>query len=246
MSTSTSLDIIKKSLQKIGVLAEGEEATASQANDALDSLNNMLDSWAARSLLTTAQIRESFTLIADQRIYTIGSGGDFDTSKPFEIASAFIRDSGNIDYGIDVVGREVYDGYTSKALTSYTSRPTNLFYDPGATQQSTQLGTIYIFPIPDSNTTYTLFLESEKPFTQFTDLTSTITFPPSYKRAMIYNLAIELAPDYGRPITPSIGAIAQESMRIIENVNARNKKGVVAMDFPGSSGQYNIYSDTYN
>jgi hypothetical protein len=243
MGTSTSLDIIKKSLQKIGVLAEGEEATAPQANDALDALNNMLDSWAARSLLTTAQIRESFTLTADKRTYTIGSGGDFDTSKPFEIASAFVRDSNNIDYGIDVVGREVYDSYTSKALTTYTTRPTNLFYDPGATQQATQLGTIYIYPTPDGTTTYTLFLESEKPFTQFTDLTSTITFPPSYKRAMIYNLAIEIAPDYGRPITPSVSSLAHESMRIIENVNARNNKFVAAMDFPGRQRNYNIYSD---
>lgn len=246
MSTTTALDIIKKSLQKIGVLSEGEEASASQANDAFDALNMMIDSWAARTLLTTAQIRESFSLTASQRLYTIGSGANFNTSKPFQIVSAFVRDSSNLDYGINVVSREIYDSYGDKASTSYTARPTSLFYDPGATQQANQTGNIYLYPTPDGNTTYTLFLESEKPFTQFSNLTSVITFPPSYKRAMIFNLAIEMAPDYGRPISKELAFIANESMRIVENVNARNNQSVAAMDFPGGQRAYNIYSDVYD
>lgn len=244
MSVLTAADLIQKALQKIGVIAEGETPSTSQSSDGLDALNLLLDSWAGRSLLTTAKIRENFPLVAGTASYTIGVGGAFNTSKPFDIDSAFIRDGNNLDYAVDVVTREVYDGYPDKAITTNRSRPTNLFYDPGATQQAIQLGTIYLYPIPDAATTYSLYLESEKQFTQFTTTASLITFPPSYKRALIYHLAIELAPDYGKPITAEIKMIADESMRIVENINSQNKREVVGFSLPGTQKAYDIYSDT--
>lgn len=244
MATSTAQNIIEKALQKLVVLADGESATATQLADGLDSLNLMLDSWAGRSLLTTAQIRESFTLTANKSSYTIGSGGDFDTTKPFEIVSGFIRDSDNYDYTpISVVSRGIFDSYSDKAMTTVIGIPKSLFYDPGATQQATQVGTIHLYPIPDSADTYTIFIESEKPFTEFSALSSTVTFPPSYKRAMIYNLAIELASDYGKTASAEVVKIADDSMRIIENVNSRNKKAVSPMNLPGSEGAYNVNTD---
>ncbi len=244
MSTSTALGIITASLKKIGVGAEGETLSSETANDSFDVLNDLLDSWSGRSLLTTAQIRENFTLIAGQSLYTIGVGGNFNTSKPFEIVSAFVRDGNNIDYGIDVVSREIYDAYSDKALTTNLSRPTNLFYDPGVTQQAIQRGNVYLYPTPDSATTYTLFIESEKSFTNFTTLADVVTFPATYKRALVYNLAIELASEFGRSVTGEVRWIAGESMRIIENINSRNKVGVASLGLPGSQGVYNIYSDS--
>lgn len=246
MSTTTAYDIIQKALQKIGVLAEGETATAAQMQDGLDALNMLLDSWSGRSLLTSARIRESFALTANQATYTIGVGAGFNTSKPFEIVDAFVRDGQNIDYPVGVVSRGVYDAYDDKALTTVTSRPESLFYDPGATQQANHAGTIYLYPTPDGNTTYTLFLESEKPFTTFSALTDTVTFLPAYKRALVYNLAIEMAADYGRAASAEVRAVAGQAMRIVENVNSRNKRMVAGFDFPGSQQRYNIYSDGYN
>jgi len=244
MATSTARDIIKKALLKAGVLAEGEDPSSSEANDTFDALNLMLESWAGRSLLTTAQIQETLTLTAGTSSYTIGSGGDIDTTKPFSIESAFIRDSNNTDYGVAIVGRTVYDSYSDKAYTTNTARPRVLFYDPGTTQQSTQLGTIYLYPIPDSSSTYTLYINSEKPFTSFTNLSDTVTFPIGYKRAMIYWLAIEVAPDFGRPISIDLQKTANESLRIIENINSRNKRRVAVIDVPGGvGGGYDVSTD---
>jgi hypothetical protein len=246
MATFTALDLINKALQKVGILAEGETATAPQANDAFDALNNMLDSWAGRSLLTQAQIRESFPLTAWQSTYSIGPSvlaPNFITSKPIEIVSAFVRDNLNLDSVIDIVSRQVYDSYPGKAMMTISSRPEVLFYDPGVTQQANQAGTIHIYPTPDASTIYTLYMESEKPFAEFTSLTDIFIFPPAYKRAIIYNLAVELGPDYGRAITAEVQNIAFESMRIIENLNSRNKKVVAAFDFPSKQKAYNIYTD---
>jgi hypothetical protein len=246
MATATAGDIVKKALQKIGVLADGETATASQMNDGFDSLGSLLDSWSARSLLTSAVISESFILTPGQSIYSFGVGGNFNSVKPFSIEGAFIRDNQNLDYGVDIVSRDVYDAYGDKAVASVSTRPTNLFYSPGDTQQATQTGTVFLYPIPDATSTYTLFLDSEKPFTPFTSLVNNIAFPPAYVRAMIFNLAIEICSDYGRPVPQEVLEIAHESMRIIENVNARNRKAVAGMGLPGAQKTFNIYSDDYN
>jgi hypothetical protein len=209
----------------------------------------MLDSWAGRSLLTTAQIQENFNLTAFKGIYTIGPTygtppvvSDFTTSKPFEIASAFLRDANGVDYDIVVVERETYDGYSDKKITGEASRPLSLFYDPGPTQQIGQVGTISLYPYPDNSLVYTLFINSEKPFTEFSTLTDTVTFPPVYLRAIIYNLACELAPDYGRNIHPEVFQIAGEAMRIIENINARNKRTLASFSFSGKPRTFNILS----
>jgi hypothetical protein len=246
MATATAGDIIRKALQKIGVLADGETATASQMSDGFDALNAMLDSWGARGLLTSSIIGESFTLIPGKSAYTIGIGGNWNTSKPFNITSAFIRDNMNLDYEVDVVTRDVFDSYGDKAVASVASRPTVLYYDPGQTQQAVQTGTVNLYPIPDATSSYTIFIDEEKALTEFTSLANNISFPPAYNRALIYNLALELSADYGRPVPQEVHDIAFESMRIVENVNSRNRKFVASFSFPGAQRQWNIYSDESN
>jgi hypothetical protein len=73
-------------------------------------------------------------------------------------------------------------------------------------------------------------------------LKNNIPFPPAYKKAMIDNLAIDLCPDYGVMATPDLKADAAESMRIIENINSRNKRYLSNMDFTGKQRTFNIYT----
>ena len=247
MGLSTAQDIITTAMQIGGILGDSETPTTSQLNFAFTILNMLIDSLAGRALLTSAQIQESFPLIVGQSAYTIGVGANFNTTKPFEITSAFVRDSGNLDYNVDVIPRNVYDSFDDKALNTVQARPTNLFYDPGATQQATQTGTIKLYPIPDGTSTYTLFIISEKAFTEFASLTANITFPPVYNKMLCYNLSCELCIAWGRPISRDIANEAAESERIIEQISSRNRKGVAGMSFPGQSNAgygYNIWSDT--
>ncbi len=230
MAIATARDVIKKAMKKIGVLAPGEDPTAAEAVDALDSLNSLLSSWSGDSLITPATVQESFALIASQNSYTIGSGLNFDTSKPLRVVGAFIRDSSNIDYPVTLLTRNRYNALSDKTTEG---RPTNLFYDPGIAQQATQTGTIYLYLTPDA--VYTLYLVSEKAFTEFSNLTTAFTFPDTYKRAMIYNLAVELAPEYERAVSPDVREIADKSKQIIENINVVNKQRLMSTDLPGSA-----------
>jgi hypothetical protein len=83
------------------------------------------------------------------------------------------------------------------------------------------------------------------PFTKFASLTSTVTFPASYYKALKFNLAIELAPEYpGVVVSDEVKILAIESIETLEATNA--VPIIASMDLPGQKGSFNIYSGDYN
>jgi hypothetical protein len=202
---STALSLITKAMQKVGVLVKSESPSADESADGLDALNDMLSSWSNDSLLVYARVTESFTLAAGTSSYTIGSGATFNTTRPINIVQAHVRQTGsNIDYPISPVSDEIYQGVALKTLQSI---PFMLNYTNGF-----PTGTINLYPTP--NEAFTLYLTSEKELTQF-DLSTTVSLPPGWKRALIYNLAIELAPEYGQQLDPVTLKIANDSKMAI-------------------------------
>lgn len=69
------LDIIKRSLRRVGALSGGETPDTTQTNDAFDVLNEMLDQWSNDHLLVFVQQETIHELTGGQFTYTIGQGG---------------------------------------------------------------------------------------------------------------------------------------------------------------------------
>lgn len=232
MALTNVREIITKSFKLLGIGAEGEALTASMMNDALDSLNLLLGLWGARKLMTTAEIAESFNLTASQASYLMGVNSvalptDFDTVKPNKIISAFIRDSDGNDSPIRIITREEYNAFEIKSITGV---PQYLFQDPGAAQQSNHVMMLYIYPAPESTTTYTLHLFSEKPLTKVSTLDDAVTFQDVYVSAIVPNLAIYLAPEYDKSVPGEVLMLAKDGMNAIETLNASQKKKIVRID----------------
>ena len=59
---TTAAQIINTSLHRLGVLAEGEAPTGQQADDALDTLNDMIESWSLEGLMLLARTITTFQL----------------------------------------------------------------------------------------------------------------------------------------------------------------------------------------
>lgn len=237
-------DIIKSSMRSLGLLSKGEAPSADEVNDALQALNIMIDAWSARKLLGQALVKEHFTLVENQQDYTIGPGGNFNTTKPFDITSAYYTDGSGVRYPLDIVNREMFDSYVDADIVS--ARPMALFYDPGETQQSTQMGTISLYFTPDGSSVYTLYIDSHKPFTEFSNLTDIVTFPKAYLRAIKFNLALEIAPEYGNAVSAEAFKIVRDgAIESLEDIEALNSKQLVAgLDLPGKKGKaYNWISD---
>lgn len=207
---ATALDIIEKSMRLFGGLADGESATASEASDGLDALNSMLESWSIDRLMVYHILQENFTWASGQASRTIGTGGNFNTTRPTKIVSGFTRVN-NEDHPFRVVERQYYDAVIDKTVQS--NYPEIIYYD--ATMST---GVIYAYPVP--NASISVYLNSWKQLQQFSDLTTDLALPPGYRRAIEYNFAVEFAPEFGMEVSDRVERIANASKAAIKRINA--------------------------
>lgn len=229
---TTALEIIEPSLRKIHVLGRGQILPNEQAQDALSALNSMIASWSVEGNLVFTETSETFNLTGAGN-YSIGSGADFDTVRPVEIESVYVS-NGETDYFLEQYDQNQYARVTDKSVSGI---PNVFYYDANYPTAN-----IYFLPIPTSAQTVTI--NSKKPLTAFPDLTTDISLPPGYDRALIYNLSVEQAPEYEKEPSRAIIAIAEESKSALITANTRNDNHVMRVDpalNSGGHGRFNIY-----
>ena len=221
---ATARDIIKAALRQIHVLGVGSSLTDEEAQDALDTLNSMLSVWSVDGNMVYTETIETFNLTGGDGEYTIGSGGDFNTTRPISIDAAYVT-QGSTDYSLMAYDKQQYADIPQKDLGGISRI---FYYDAGY-----PLGTIRLFSIPEGVTTITLY--TTKPLTQFTDLDTSFAMPEEYKAALIYNLAVWIAPEYERDASPTTQKKANYTKRAVEIQNARNDKHVATVNVPSRS-----------
>src|SRR5687767_849521 len=91
----TAQDIITRAMKALGALGTSETPTASEANDGLEALNTMLDSWAGEELASYQVLEQTVILTVGKSQYTIGTVGtpDINADRPTNIVQAYIMDS---------------------------------------------------------------------------------------------------------------------------------------------------------
>lgn len=77
--STTALDLVTGALRGIGALAAGETPSPGDASDALQVLNDMLESWSTDHLFVYASVENILTWTPGQYQYTVGNpvGGTF-------------------------------------------------------------------------------------------------------------------------------------------------------------------------
>lgn len=235
MSTTTAGDLVRKALGKILVIGTQDTLSSSEMDDGLDALNLMLDSWRLERLSIWSLKHDSKALTGSVGTYTIGPGGDIDTVRPTKIEDAFVRYS-NADYMLDVIGQVQFDQIPYKNLTGV---PRKLFYDAAM-----PLGSITVFPIPLSSA-FTLYINSYGEIESFANTSDVFNLAPGYARAIINNLAIELAPDYNKSAPAEVVKVAMESKRNLKRLNTQDVIAQVDKALLRPSVVYDITSDGY-
>jgi len=232
MAISTAEDIVKAALRKLGFSSPSD----TKKNQALDALNMLLTSWSVGGLLIPYVTEDTHTLTIGTAKYSIGSSGDINTARPIDIFDAFLRDSNSYDRYLQVLSVKEYDQIVSKGSDG---KPTTLYYYP-----SYPLAYIYFDYEPDD--TYTLYLKSWKHLTEFSTLGTSIDLPPEYKRALVFNLAVEIASDEDYQLPQEVFMIAQAAR---ENIEHQNAKFLVPPEASfddaiiQEGGVYNIFTD---
>ena len=290
--TSTAQDLITGALRNINVLAAAETPSASDSADALQVLNDLLESWSIEHLNVYSVVENILYFTAGQYQYTIGnpvggtflgtlvagsptisgvtaipsnlivggtltdvqasipSGtlitaigtntitmsknasstvssleqitytvpGNFAIPRPLRITNAFTRvttsGTSGLDYQIDCeTTKEKYNAIGLKGLPG-SPWPILLWYNP-----TFPYGNLYFYQAPQSAAELHLFTDTV--FTDFTTLTQSISLPQGYTRAIKKNLAIELAPEYGKGVSPTLQRQADESLKMIRSLNSQ-------------------------
>lgn len=234
---TTAIDLITRSGRIAGTLGKSETPDADEASFALTALNSMLASWSIERLDVPYIVRESLTLSASQSTYTMGSGGDLNTTRPTRIDDSCYVTINSVNYPITLIDNDAYAGLPVPTVTSNYSW--FLFVD-----YQYPLVRLKFYPVP--NTTGTVSIASWKQLQQFTTLTDTLVLPPGYERAIVFNLAVEYwGAEMGTAsvIPPHVLKIATDSKANIKRINAPSPimtSGVGYMNNRYASG--NVYT----
>lgn len=215
---STARDLIKGALKLIGVVAEGEAPSAGQQTDGLAVFNDMLDAWSIEDLIVYFKTTEDFSLIPGQADYGMGPTGDFNTTRPLGIDGVSIID-GTAEFQVEKRTLDQWMCIQNKTVQS--TLPTKFYFN-----ETFPLATISLWPVPSE--TKTIRVYSWKALTGLAAVGDTVSFPPGYAQALKYNLAVLLAPEYGRPIDQVVAGIALDSKANIKRKNIKTE--VMGMD----------------
>jgi hypothetical protein len=213
---ATAQTIVEAALRNIGAIAIEEPISGAEAADALNLLNNMIATWNTENLMIYSVTPEVFPVVANQASYTMGPGGNFNTTRPVLIENAYMRDSAGNDYQMSIVNYDVYSAIISKYTSS--ALPT-VMYDNG----DFPLKTITFWPIA-SDASYSFVLWSWKAITNLPLLTTAISLPPGYQSALEFNLAVWLCPRYGKTCPPELAALASSTKAQIKKINYEVKE----------------------
>jgi hypothetical protein len=231
-------EIINGSLRLLGVLAEGETPSAETSQDALSAMNEMIESWNTEQLSVFSTQDQVFTWPAGQLSRTLGPTGNFVGNRPILLEdSTYFRDpSTNVSYGIKMINQQQYNGIAVKTVTS--TYPQVIFVNN--TYPDIEM---FIYPRPTRDLEWH-FISVEE-LTRPAVLATELSFPPGYLRAFRYNLATEMAPEFGVEPSPQVQRIAMTSKRNLKRIN--NPEDVMSMPYSivATRQRFNIFAGNY-
>ena len=234
----TAGETINGALRLLGVLAEGETPSAETSQDALRAMDQMVDSWNTERLSVFSTQDQVFTWPAGILNRTLGPSGDFVGNRPILLddATYFKDPSTGVSYGIKMINQQQYDGIAVKTVSS--TFPQVLF-----TNMTYPDIDMFIYPRPTRALEWH-FISVEE-LTQPATLDTNLTFPPGYLRAFRYNLACELAPEFGVEPSPQVQRIAMTSKRNLKRIN--NPDDIMSMPYSivATRQRYNIFAGNY-
>jgi hypothetical protein len=237
MST-TAGDQINGALRLIGQLAEAETPSAATAEDALATMNQMIDSWNTERLSVFSTQDQVFSWTPGFITRTLGPTGDFVGNRPILIDdSTYFRDpASGISFGIKLINQQQYNGIAVKTVTS--TYPQVMFVN-----MTYPNITMTVYPVPTKVLEWHIISVQE--LTTPALISTPLAFPPGYLRAFKYNLACELAPEFGVEPSPTVQRIAMTSKRNLKRIN--NPDDIMSLPYSivATRQRFNIFAGNY-
>lgn len=223
-TVTTVQDLIRLALLSVGVIGQNQNPSAADAKDALLILNGMVSMWRLQSLMAYSIQRNVFTYPSLKQSYTLGPGGDFDMPRPVKIERAGVilpGTSNDTELPVEIVDFDSWGRITVKNIASPIVE---------------KIWPDYAFPLtnlnfwPYPNATQQLALYTWGALSSFPSLNTQLVLPDGYEGALRYNLACELAPNYGKDLPAKIEQLAIDYKAAIKTINDQLRDVLMACD----------------
>jgi len=247
MPEYSATDIGTRALRLLGVVDAAGTPSAEDTRTAYEALNDMVDDWATQRQTIFKIDRSVFPLQASKASYTLGFGGDWSLIRPVWIERCSVipdtSGAGNtgpmeIPLGPPLDINEFQRITIKTALSAY---PQYVYWDRAWVNGVSQ---VQVYPVPTSSNA-AIVLYTPSALKEFPDMGTVFSFPPGYARALRYNLAVELAPEYGIAAPEEVRRNATHSLANIKRANNAPIEAQFDAALVGVRGRYNIYSDTF-
>lgn len=199
--TTTRNEIIQSAFRKIGAMGDYETITDPAATNRLNAgiaaINPMIKAFVADGMQLWLRTETIIPLSVFTTIpIAIGPGQTIsNTSKLTKMTEAIRRDSINATLPIDVpMNMYTWNEYEALSNKIQTGTPLHIHYQPLAYS-----GNLYVWPLPDTywTTNGSLVCTFHRLIQDFDSATDEPDFPVEWHEALIYGLAVRLAPEYG-------------------------------------------------
>lgn len=190
----TRNQFIEAALRKLGVVALDQTPSSTEYTNGTLALNALIGEFRTKGLQIWQRTTYTMSLTNGTSSYLIGSGQTLNTPYPLHLLQV-VRADANQGTRIPV---DVIADYNFNLLpTNSSGVPIQVTYQPRV-----NVGTVKVWPTPDSyaETNVTLTLTYLRPIEYFSASTDTADFPEEWVSAIIYNLAVRMAPEYGIPL----------------------------------------------
>lgn len=199
MSTSNSTnfnvtrdEIIAGALRILGVVGEGQSPTTDQITASAEALNYIIKAWENQGVPIWAIKFTDITLTAATADYNIGLSQTVNVAKPLKVYQAFRRTTGNVDVPMTILSQQQYNMLGNKTSSG---PPSQLYYNA-----QRDYGILSLYPVPSSaDTSDIVRIYYQRPLEDFDASTDNADIPQEMLRALKYDLANELAFEYGIP-----------------------------------------------
>lgn len=220
----TSNSLVTAALRLLRIVRNpGQSASSVELTEGFMRLNEMLDNWSTERYNIFNIATAAYALTTTVSGYLIGPAQTFNAPRPLRIERAGIQvvnpnGSGIIRWPLEILNERQWDEIAVKIKTSPV--PTKLYCD-----NAWPFATLNLCPVPVfTGTAPKLELSTWTQLTDFPDQTTDETFPPGYEVALVYNLAVLLAPQFEKAIPDDAMAVIVDKANTLKaNIRALNQ-----------------------
>ena len=211
--------IIRAAFETIGVAVSNEPLEAEDVAVGKVAFNALAMSWKNYGLMLWKRGTATITpLVLSQASYTLAPTLGTGSEKPMKMISVSYKDSDGNETPMTRLSYREYDDLPNK---TQTGTPTQYYFEPQRT------GSILkIWPTADANAVSNLTIEYtyQQPIQSMADGTDDVDFPSEWYRALILNLAVDLAPkyDYGIRERQLLEAQALDALDLAKNFDVED------------------------